>query len=157
MAVYVPTIIVNNDPPDIQVYMVGTLTYLDFVNALTALNFKVKQIFLEALTNAQILQVLSYNQLTANGNVYANNLKPKIDPYQYQSALLQDADDFEVILNGQSYISFALMPNEMVSLSLVTDRKSFFDALDQVSKNNYKRIDDNLGNLELFENFNTKL
>lgn len=153
MAIYTATVTTNNDPPAIQAFMVGSLSYLDFVNALSALVYKVKQIFLEAQSNKQILEPLSYNQIDSNGNAYANNLKPRIDPYQYRSSLLQKADNFEVVLNGLSSLSFNLLPGEMVGISLCTDRKSFFDALDAVSKNNFKRIDDNLGNLELFENY----
>jgi hypothetical protein len=153
MAIYAANIISGVNPPDIQVQMVGAITYEEFTAIVGTVDFKLKQLFLEAQSNAQILQPINYNIIDSDGRQYNNTLKPKIDPYQYRSSLIQPTDAFQVILNGLSSLGFNLLPNENVTLSLISDKASFYDALDQVSKNNFKRIDDDLGNLQLWDSF----
>lgn len=156
MATYSPTIIFNSNPA-IQVNMGGSLSYAEFVASLGAYVYVINSIFMQSYTFEQLNQTIQYTAFDATGYLFSNAIPLVPDPYQSQPALKLESPTFGMILNGRSYFNFNINVGERVQMIMCTDEISFSGMLDSVGKSNYekgKEIDDNLGQLTLFEKFN---
>lgn len=156
MPTYSPTIIFNSNPA-IQVSMGGNLTYAEFVASLGAYVYLVNSMYMQAYTFEQLNQTVQYTSFDATGYLFSNAIPLVPNPYQYQPALKLESPTFGMVLNGRSYFNFNINVGERVQMIMCTDEISFSGMLDSVGKSNYqegKDIDDNLGQLVLFENFN---
>ncbi len=149
MGVYAPTVIADSTGP-LTIQMVGALTYNEFLNSLGILFFSVNAIFIEANSTSQVRKKITYNIVESGGNAYQVTLTPAIDPNQNQPALLLENKIGPIILNGMSELTFDILPNETVYLTMCMDRRSVNDFMNYLSKSNFQRGADPLGNLELF-------
>lgn len=118
----------NNEPvpAGLDITVVGALTYGEFLYMLGTLNFKLKSIFIEAQTIAQVNQQYRYTIRDSTGTHDGASLKPRVDPDQRQPSLslVPSAD---ILLNGFGYLSFAILPGERLSLRLNALQSSFLD------------------------------
>lgn len=156
MPTYSPTVIVNSQPA-IQVNMGGNITYAEFVAALGAYVYLVNSIYVQSYTFAQLNQTFQYTAFDATGYLFSNGIPLVPDPYQYQPSLKLESPTFGIVLNGRSYLNFNIDVGERVQMIMCTDEISFSDMLNSINKSNIekgKEIDDNLGQLALFETFN---
>jgi hypothetical protein len=148
---YAPTIIITSTPA-IQVSMVGSLTYEEFQQSLNSFQLKVQNVFLESLGYQQLNQSYLYQIYDSDGRQVAQSLKPKVDPYQNQPALYLDLSENDIILNGQSSVSFNMFPGENLVLMLCCKEVNVNDYFPAKS-GNFDKGKDSLGNLDLFENY----
>ena len=137
--------------------MGGNITYAEFVAALGAYVYLVNSIYFQASTFDELNQTIQYTAFDATGYLFSNAIPLVPDPYQYQPTLKLESPTFGMVLNGRSYFNFNLNVGERVQMIMCTDEISFSGALNTVNKNNFdegKEVDDNLGQLELFEQYN---
>jgi hypothetical protein len=149
MPTYSPTIIFNSTPA-IAVSMGGNLTYAEFVASLGAYVYLINSIYMQAYTFEQFNQTIQYTAYDATGYLFSNAIPLVPNPYQYQPALKLESPTFGMVLNGRSYFNFNIDVGERVQMILCTDEISFSGMLDSVGK----ELDDDLGQLALFDNFN---
>lgn len=114
-------VITTNGIPAVSVTMAGNVTYQEFLNSLSQWNYQVKELYIRATTNDQLSQSIKYNIYDTTGGQFNTVVTIEVDPYQYQSAQVIDLKDKGILLNGQSSLSFNLLPNETVKLVLYTN------------------------------------
>lgn len=159
MPSYSPTITLNNNPA-ISVTMAGNLTYNEFVTSLGCYIYLVNSMYMQAYDFQQLNQTATYTAFDATGYLFSNAIPMVPSPYQFQPTILLESPTFAMVLNGRSNVAFNIDPGERVQMVMLTDEISFSGMLDTVSANNFqlgKQIDDDLGNLELFEHYKTTI
>jgi hypothetical protein len=145
MSTYTPTIVVNTVPP-VSVTMVGTLTYQEFLNILGIEVFAINTLILESTRFDQLRQSYTYNIFDANGVESQEIIKPRPDPYQKQPTMYLSLKDKQFILNGQSSLSFNILPNESLLLEFDSEEKGIADLSPDYLSNidEYKKYQDKL-------------
>lgn len=145
MPVYSPTIVVNNIPP-VSITMVGALTYQEFLNILGIEVFKINELAIEALGFDQLREPYTYNIFDASGIQSTEVIKPRPDPYQKQPIIYLSLKDKSFILNGQSELSFNILPNENLTLEINSEEKAIADISGDYISNidEYKKYADSL-------------
>lgn len=155
MAIYTPVIIVNSTP-GIVVTMPGTLTYNEFLQSLGPDVYSINNFYIQSQTLAQIFEPIRYNAFDVNGSQYNTPLIMSVDPYQFSAAFSLSTEEKGIILNGQSSLGINLLNAENIIMIFCTDQIAATDGFDILpnGKSNFKRVDDNLGQLDLYRNFN---
>jgi len=156
MPSYSPTITVSSTPA-LQISMAGGVTYEEFLSSLGQFVYKVNSYFLQCQSLQQLQQAIAYNIFDSSGNVLAQAIIQNPDPYQYTASIVQDLKDMGIILNGQSTISFNVLPGEFITMSLCTVQVSNQDELNRMHEDNFEQADDSNGNLQLFEDYSNCL
>ncbi len=147
---YTPTITVNSTPA-VQVDMAGALTYLEFLNSLGNWNYQVKEFYIRANSNAQINEPINYNIYDVTGQRFNQVINVEIDPYQHQPAQMVNVKQLGILLNGQSSLSFNLLPGEQILIILYTNVIAIGGVNMLQQSGNLKEGDDLLGNLKLYD------
>lgn len=102
----------------------GATTYDELLNSMGSFLYEVKEIYLKANTNEQLLQPLGFYQFDVNGRVDSYSQIVTVDPYQYQTSTFFELTKNEVILNGRTSLTMNLLPNETVSLVMYVNEVS---------------------------------
>jgi hypothetical protein len=126
-------------PAGLDISIAGALTYGEFLYMLGTLNFKLKSIFIEAKSIAQVNQPYRYTIRDSTGTHDGLSLKPKVDPNQQQPSLLL-VPSGDLILNGFGYLSFTILPEERLSLRLDAWESSSKDVGPNNLVNNFNRM-----------------
>lgn len=75
-----------------------------------SVQYGVGEVYLVASSASQILQPINVKEYNVNGNIQRIIDTPTIDPYQYQNSLYFKPIK-DIVLNGNSNISFEILPN----------------------------------------------
>jgi hypothetical protein len=157
MPVFSPTIITNAiSPLQISINDPGNsgVTYSQFQNSLGQYVYLIKGFYVYCTNINQLIGAINYNRFDADGNQDIANIVTTVDPYQDATAIVVDLKQFttEVILNGNSSLSFDLLPNTTLVLKTYNHRleNSFgqkFRTFSNPFFNNYgNQIEDNIAN-----------
>jgi hypothetical protein len=90
--------------------------YAEIQTSMGSIQYQIKELYLYSTNATQILQTLTQKEYNVNGNIRNIIESPVINPYQYQNSLYYIPTK-EVVLNGNSNISFEILPN--VTLRLI--------------------------------------
>jgi hypothetical protein len=150
-----PTIITNTTPAVTTVG--GNITYDEIRRSLGDYVYYVKRVYMFSSNIKQINEVMSYQIYDVNGQQSIQSLTPTLDPYQRQSSLFYSLNDKDVILNGQSSLTFDLLPNVTLKIEFFTNRLAKKDALDLITPNNFKTLESAMGNYTFFEDWEPNL
>jgi len=149
MAVFSPTIITNTTPPlEIKINDPGLsgVTYPQFQNSLGQYVYLIKGFYVYCTNINQLIGAINYNRFDADGNQDISNIITTIDPYQDATAIVIDLQNFatDVILNGNSSLSFDLLPNTTLVIKTYNHRleNSFGKQMEKFSGSFF----DNYGN-----------
>lgn len=135
--------------------MAGGVTYNEFLNSLGPDVYAIGGFHIQSQTLEQLLEPIGYNTFDVNGTQYDVPIIMAVDPYQFSSAINEDDLGLGLMLNSQSSFIINLLNNENIMLILCTEQVSIDDGFSEVgSISNYKRADDNLGQLDLYKDFN---
>jgi hypothetical protein len=140
MGTYVPTITPSTSNA-VSIYGDGATTYDELVNSMGSFLYEIKEIYLKANSNDQLLQPLRFYQFDANGRVDNYSQIVTVDPYQYQTSTVFKLIKDEVILNGRTTLNMELLPNESVSLVMYVNEisnKDFVTKTDMFSDDFFK-------------------
>lgn len=148
MSTYAP--IITNSIPPLQVSMAGGISYNEFVYMLGVLNLNIREFFLETGA-AQINQNYQYTSFDSTGNANQHAVKPRKDPFQKQNSQYVKPGSEAVVLNGLSYLSFNLLPRQMLSMILSVDQTDPGSLSPGRNLDNFTLPDLAINNIEKFE------
>jgi len=100
--------------------------YAEIQTSMGSIQYQIKELYLFSTNASQILQPLTQKEYNVNGNIRNIIESPVINPYQYQNSLYYIPTK-EVVLNGNSNISFEILPN--VTLRLIFYVKQLANAM----------------------------
>ena len=132
MGTYVP-VITPSTSNAVSIYGDGATTYDELVNSMGSFLYEIKEIYLKANTNDQLLQPLDFYQFDVNGRADAYSQIVTVDPYQYQTSAVFKLTKDEVILNGRTSLTMNLLANETVSLVLYVNEISNKDFVNKTN------------------------
>ena len=121
MPVIIPTITfyANNV---VSVVSLDSTPYYVIQNSMGSFVYGLKELYLKANANSQILQSYKFNRYDVNGMLQSFAEIPTIDPYQYQVSVFAKMQKENVYLDGRTNLTFTLLPNETLYLILYTDQ-----------------------------------
>ena len=116
--------------PTVTTYVNGVVTvasldatpYSSIINSMGSFVYGVKEMYLKANSNSQILQSYQFNRYDVNGTLESYVDVPTIDPYQYQSSLFLKLAKDNVVLDGRTNLDFTLQPSETMYLIFYTNQ-----------------------------------
>lgn len=123
MGTYVP-VITPSTSNAVSIYGDGATTYEEFVNSMGSFLYEIKEVYLKANSNDQLLEPLKFYQFDVNGRADSYSQIVTVDPYQYQTSSVFKLTRDQIILNGRTVLSMNLLPNEQVSLVLYVNQIS---------------------------------
>ncbi len=114
--------------PTITTYVNGVVTvtstdttpYNSIINSMGSFIYGIREMYLKANANSQILQSYQFNRYDVNGTLESYVDVPTIDPYQFQSSLFLQLAKNNVILDGRTSLDFTLEPNETLFIIFYT-------------------------------------
>lgn len=114
--------------PTISTFTNGVVTvtstdatpYSSIINSMGSFVYGVKEMYLKANFNSQILQSYQFSRYDVNGTLESYVDIPTIDPYQYQSSLFLKLAKDNVIFDGRTTLDFNLQPNETLYIIFYT-------------------------------------
>lgn len=114
--------------PTITTYVNGVVTvasldatpYSSIIQSMGSFVYGVKEMYLKANSNDQILQSYQFNRYDVNGTLESYVDVPTIDPYQFQSSLFLKLAKDNVVLDGRTNLDFILQPSESLYIIFYT-------------------------------------
>jgi len=125
-----------NAAPAITVSLTN-VSYEQVKNSLGDFVYFVDTVYIAATNYAQVTGVATFTHYDANGNQRYVSLTPTVDPYQSQPAIYYDLKNYKVIFDGNSEVSFYMLPNTLLQLTFYSERISKEDWLDLYHINNF--------------------
>jgi len=121
MPIYIPTI---------TTYVNGVVTvsstdatpYSSIINSMGSFVYGVREMYLKANSNSQILQSYQFSRYDVNGTLESYVDAPAIDPYQFQTSLFLKLAKDNVVLDGRTNLDFILQPSEVLYIVLYTSQ-----------------------------------
>lgn len=121
MPIYIPTI---------TTYVNGVVTvtstdatpYSSIIQSMGSFIYGIKEMYLKANSNNQILKTYQFNRYDVNGTLESYVDVPTIDPYQFQSSLFLKLAKDNVVLDGRTDLNFILQPSETLYIILYTSQ-----------------------------------
>lgn len=156
MATVSPTITATTTP-GLQITMAGGVTYEEFLNSLGQFVYYVERYQMSAQGYDQIQEKIAYNIYDSNGQLFDQAIISNVNPYQSTASLIRDLTGMDIILNGRSSVSLNIFPNEFIQLILCCNEVSGSEYLNRYHENNFRKVDDDVGNLKLFEGYKSCL
>lgn len=150
-----PTILINTTPAVSITTANPNLTYDMFRESLGDYAYEVDVYYVSAQSINQVMGVAQYNYLNADGMQRYISLTPVLDPNQFQAAVYYDTKYADIILNGNSQVSFKLLPNELISLTLYTKRISKQTGME--APDNFQKLGEAEGMPKLFGDWNESI
>jgi hypothetical protein len=119
MPIYIPTIttFVNGV---VTVTSTDATPYSSILNSMGSFVYGIKDMYLKADFNNQILQSYQFNRYDVNGTLESYVDVPTIDPYQFQSSLFLKLTKDNVVLDGRTNLDFIIQPTETLYIILYT-------------------------------------
>jgi len=114
--------------PTVTTYVNGVVTvsstystsYSSIVNSMGSFVYGIREMYLKANSNTQILESYQFNRYDVNGTLESYVDVPTIDPYQFQSSLFLKLAKENVILDGRTNLDFTLLPSETLYIIFYT-------------------------------------
>jgi hypothetical protein len=133
MPLYIPTIttFVNGV---VTVTSTDATPYNTIINSMGSFVYGIKEMYLKANSNNQILQSYQFNRYDVNGALESYVDVPAIDPYQFQTSLFLKLAKDNVFLDGRTNLNFILQPSETLYLIFYTSQLANRDL---VSRTNF--------------------
>ena len=121
MPLYIPTIttFVNGV---VTVTSTDATPYNTIINSMGSFVYGIKEMYLKANSNNQILQSYQFNRYDVNGALESYVDVPAIDPYQFQTSLFLKLAKDNVFLDGRTNLNFILQPSETLYLIFYTSQ-----------------------------------
>lgn len=127
--------------PTVSTYVNGVVTvtstdatpYSSIINSMGSFIYGVKEMYLKANSNSQILQSYQFNRYDVNGTLESYVDVPAINPYQYQSSLFLKLARNNVIFDGRTELDFNLLPNETLYIIFYTTQLANRDLVPRTS------------------------
>jgi hypothetical protein len=114
--------------PTITSYVNGVVTvtstdttpYSSIIQSMGSYIYGIREMYLKANSNNQILQSYQFNRYDVNGTLESYVDIPAIDPYQFQSSLFLKLTKNNVFFDGRTSLNFNLLPNETLYIVFYT-------------------------------------
>lgn len=106
----------------VSVISTDSTRYTTILNSMGSYIYGIRELYLKANDNSQILQSYKFNRYDVNGTLQSFYEIPTIDPYQYQSSLFAKIQRDNVYLDGRTNLNFTLLPNETLYMILYTNQ-----------------------------------
>lgn len=121
MPIYIPTIttFVNGV---VTVVSTDNTLYSTIIQSMGSFVYGVKEMYLKANSNNQILQSYQFKRYDVNGTLESYVDVPAIDPYQFQTSLFLKLAKDNVFLDGRTNLNFILQPSETLYLIFYTSQ-----------------------------------
>lgn len=127
--------------PTITTYVNGVVTvqsldatpYSSIIASMGSFIYGVREMYLKANSNSQILQSYQFNRYDVNGTLESFVDVPTIDPYQFQSSLFLKLAKDNVMLDGRTNLDFTLLPNESLYIIFYTSQLANRDLVPRTS------------------------
>jgi hypothetical protein len=119
MPTYLPTITTYSNAV-VTVTSTDATPYNSIINSMGSFIYGVREMYLKANSNNQILQSYQFNRYDVNGNLQSYVDIPAIDPYQFQTSLFLKLAKDNVVLDGRTNLDFTIQPNETLYIILYT-------------------------------------
>lgn len=121
MPIYIPTIttFVNGV---VTVTSTDATPYSSIIQSMGSFIYGIKEMYLKANSNNQILQSYQFKRYDVNGTLESYVDVPAIDPYQFQSSLFLKLAKDNVVLDGRTDLNFILQPSETLYIILYTSQ-----------------------------------
>jgi hypothetical protein len=147
-----PTISVNSTPGIEITISVPGLSYQALINMLGVIVFDITILYYYSQLQGQFFNSLQYSQYDPNGNQAAIQVVTPIDPQQYQNSELVDMDGQYIIIDGNSAVSFNMLPFNFIQFIIYAKRLQNEDAIDAAGYiNNFKEVERAMGLEGFFE------
>jgi hypothetical protein len=116
--------------PTITSYVNGVVTvtstdttpYSSIIQSMGSYIYGIREMYLKANSNNQILQSYQFNRYDVNGTLESYVDIPAIDPYQFQSSLFLKLAKNNVFFDGRTSLNFNLLPNETLYIVFYTSQ-----------------------------------
>lgn len=123
--------------PTVTTYVNGVVTvastdstsYSSIVNSMGSFVYGIREMYLKANSNSQILQSYQFNRYDVNGTLESFVDVPTIDPYQFQSSLFLKLAKENVVLDGRTNLDFILLPSETLYIIFYTSQLANRDSV----------------------------
>ena len=127
--------------PTITTYVAGVVTvtstdttpYSTIIQSMGSFVYGVKEMYLKANSNSQILQSYQFSRYDVNGTLESYVDVPAIDPYQFQTSLFLKLAKDNVVLDGRTNLDFTLQPSEVLYLIFYTSQLANRDLVPQTN------------------------
>jgi hypothetical protein len=141
--------ITNVGSPLVTVTLANNVTYQQFLNSLGAYVYWFDIVYLYSTNAKQINEPVLYNYTDANGNSKVLTITPTKDPYQFSPALYINVKDFDIVIDGNSTVTFNLLPNTTLKFKLYGDVMSV-NLLNGDKQNNFTELAETMGDSQFF-------
>jgi hypothetical protein len=106
----------------VSVISTDSTSYPTLLNSMGSFVYGIRELYLKANDNSQILQSYKFNRYDVNGTLQSFYEVPLIDPYQYQSSLFAKMQKNDVYLDGRTNLNFSILPNETLYMIIYTNQ-----------------------------------
>ena len=106
----------------VSVTSTDSTSYPTLLNSMGSFVYGIRELYLKADDNSQILQSYKFNRYDVNGTLQSFYEVPLIDPYQYQSSIFAKIQKNDVYLDGRTNLNFSILPNETLYMILYTNQ-----------------------------------
>ena len=132
MPIYIPTIttFVNGV---VTVTSTDATPYSSIIQSMGSFIYGIKEMYLKANSNNQILQSYQFNRYDVNGTLESYVDVPTIDPYQFQSSLFLKLAKDNVVLDGRTNLNFILQPSETLYIIFYTSQLANRDLIPKLN------------------------
>ena len=108
----------TNTTPAVINTLSGTTTYTQFKNSLGTFVYYINKIYVYSPNLQQIQGNFRYTKYDADGRQQTLTVISAIDPNQSFNSLFISTEDKTLVLNGQDFVRFALLPNTSLSFKI---------------------------------------
>lgn len=147
--------IINHALPAVSVVLadnIGNVTYNQLRNSLGNQVYNVQGLYLYSQNASQLIGVINYNIYQSTGDKDVTNIVTTVDPYQFSGSIIVDLKDkvnSPIILNGQSSVSTAILPNTYLQIKFLAERSTNSFGMNLKNFNEMQKIT----NTKFFENY----
>jgi len=110
--------ITTNTTPAVVNTLSGTTSYAQFKNSLGTFVYYISKIYIFSTNLQQIQGNFRYTKYDANGRQNTETVISAIDPNQSANSLFIETTDKSLVLDGQDFVRFALLPNTALSIKI---------------------------------------
>jgi hypothetical protein len=128
MPIYIPTVTTYVNGV-VTVASTDSTSYSSIVNSMGSFVYGIREMYLKANSNSQILQSYQFNRYDVNGTLESFVDVPTIDPYQFQSSLFLKLAKENVVLDGRTNLDFTLLPSETLYIIFYTSQLANRDSV----------------------------
>lgn len=120
--------IATNTTPAVVNTLSGSTTYTQFKNSLGTFVYYIGKIYIYSPDLQQIQGNFRYTKYDANGLQNTQTVISAIDPNQSFNSLYIETKDKSLVLNGQDFVRFTLLPNSSISIKIYAYQLEVGDA-----------------------------